>query len=467
MLNSFVIEAVFTAKFLSVIHQIIFLLVAALGIGLFVWQMRKITANINLGRDKDISGNVSERLNAVLLVAFGQQKMFKRPWPAFLHLFVYVGFLVINIEVIEILIDGIFGTHRVLGFLGPVYSALMATNEILGLLVVVACIIFIARRTLTKVPRLTRGPEMRAWPKMDANVILITEIVLMAALFAFNIADQKLAQLRGHDLPGYFPVTAGLVDLFGSNESTLSLIAGIGWWVHIVGILLFMNYLPSSKHFHIIMAFPNVYYSKLEPKGQFSNVESITHEIKAMLDPSYVVPPAPEGIDPQKFGAKDVEDLTWKQLMDSYTCTECGRCTSVCPANLTGKLLSPRKIVMDTRDRMEEVGHAPIIFAPAHYKEESERVKVSDERTLLRGYITPEELWACTTCNACVESCPVNINQLSTIIDLRRFLVLEESAAPAALNTMFSNIENNGAPWAFSPSDRFNWADDLFTASKN
>jgi ferredoxin len=450
-----------------VISNIIFLVVALVGIGLFVWQIRKIVSNINMGRDKTISGDVSQRINTLLLVAFGQQKMFKRPLPAVLHLFVYIGFIVINVELIEILIDGIFGTHRILGVLGPVYSVLMAINEVLGLLVIIACVIFLARRNLTNVPRLTRGPEMRAWPKMDANVILITEIVLMLALFAFNIADQKLAQLGGHQLAGAFPVSGLMVDLFGSDVSTLQVIATAGWWVHIVGILAFMNYLPSSKHFHIITSFPNVYYSKLEPKGQFSNVESITHEIKAMLDPAYVVPPAPEGADPQKFGAKDVEDLTWKQLLDSYTCTECGRCTSVCPANLTGKLLSPRKIVMDTRDRMEEKGESPLIFNPAHYGQESERVKVTEERTLLRGYVTPEELWACTTCNACVESCPVNINQLSTIIDLRRYLVLEESAAPASLNTMFNNIENNGAPWAFSPSDRFNWADDLFTVSKN
>ena len=449
------------------INSLAFVIVALLGIGLFVWQIRKIVRNINLGRDQAISGDAAERWKLVLLVAFGQQKMFKRPLPAILHLFVYVGFLVINVELIEILIDGTFGTHRILGVLGPVYTVLMSINEILGLLVVISCIIFLARRNLTKVPRLTRGPEMRAWPKMDANAILVVEIVLMVALFAFNIADQKLAQLHGTTLAGAFPVTSGLVDLFGSEESTLRLIAGIGWWVHIVGILAFMNYLPSSKHFHIITAFPNVYYSKLQPKGQFSNVESITHEIKAMLDPSYVVPPLPEGSEPQKFGAKDVEDLTWKQLLDSYSCTECGRCTSVCPANLTGKLLSPRKIIMDTRDRMEEKGESPLIFDPAKYTTESERVQATEERTLLRGYVTPEELWACTTCNACVESCPVNIDQLSSIMDMRRYLVLEESAAPAALNTMFNNIENNGAPWAFSPSDRFNWADDLFVTSKN
>ncbi|MCP2042893.1 4Fe-4S dicluster domain-containing protein [Pontibacter sp. HSC-36F09] len=454
------------------LENIIFLIVAALGIGLFVWQIRKIRKNILIGRDVDRSDNPSERINKTLLVAFGQQKMFKRMLPAVLHLFVYVGFLVINIEVLEIMIDGIFGTHRVLGFLGPFYDGLMAVNEILAALVIVACVIFLWRRNVTKVPRLATGVEMRAWPKMDANVILITEIVLMFALFAFNIADLKLAALNNHTLPGTFPVSSSFVNIFGNDAGTLATIASVGWWIHIIGILAFMNYLPSSKHFHIIMAFPNVYFSKLWPKGKFTTNPAITHEIKAMLDPSYQ-PPAPE-MDAegnpivQRFGAKDVEDLTWKQLMDSYTCTECGRCTSVCPANITGKLLSPRKIVMDTRDRMEEKGEHPAIFAPNHYKELGvERVKTTDEKTLLRGYITPEELWACTTCNACVESCPVNIDQLSTIMDLRRYLVLEESAAPASLNAMFTNIENNGAPWAFPSSDRFNWAEELYVPSKN
>ncbi len=454
------------------LENIIFLIVAALGIGLFVWQIRKIRKNILIGRDVELTDNPSERINKMLLVAFGQQKMFKRPLPAVLHLFVYVGFLVINIEVLEILIDGIFGTHRVLGFLGPVYSALMFVNEVLAALVIIACAIFLWRRNVTRVPRLATGVEMRAWPKMDANTILITEIVLMFALFAFNIADLKLAEVENRHMAGSFPVSQLFVNAFGSDAGTLQTIATAGWWIHILGILAFMNYLPSSKHFHIIMAFPNVYYSKLFPKGKFSTNPSITHEIKAMLDPSYQ-PPAPE-VDAegnpvvQRFGAKDVEDLTWKQLMDSYTCTECGRCTSVCPANITGKLLSPRKIVMDTRDRMEEKGEHPAIFKPNHYKEMGvERVETTDEKTLLRGYITPEELWACTSCNACVESCPVNIDQLSTIMDLRRYLVLEESAAPASLNAMFTNIENNGAPWAFSPSDRFNWADELYVPSKN
>jgi len=449
------------------LDNLIFLIVAALGIGLFVWQIRKIIKNINLGREKKISGNTPERINKLLLVAFGQQKMFKRPLPAFLHAIVYVGFLVINIEVLEILIDGIFGTHRALSFLGPVYSVLMAVNEILAFLVILACVIFLVRRNVTKVPRLTRGPEMRAWSKLDANVILITEIVLMVALFVFNTADLKISQQAGEELAGSFPVSNIFVGVLGNNVGTLELIRSVGWWFHIVGILAFLNYLPSSKHFHIITSFPNVYYSKLEPKGQFSTNESITHEIKAMLDPAYQVPPVSEGTEPQKFGAKDVDDLTWKQLLDAYTCTECGRCTDMCPANITGKLLSPRKIVMDTRDRMEEKGEHPAIFRPNHYqKMGEERVKTTAENTLLRGYVTPEELWACTTCNACVEACPVNIDQLSSIMDMRRFLVLEESAAPAALNAMFTNIENNGAPWAFSPSDRLNWADNLFMAEK-
>lgn len=452
----------------AMIYQIIFLLVLGLGVGLFVWQIRKIRKNIMLGQPRKISGNVDERMRKLLLVAFGQQKMFKRPWSAILHALLYVGFLVINIEVLEIIIDGLTGSHRALRFLGPVYSALMAVNEVLAFLVIVACLIFLGRRNITRVPRLTRGPEMRAWPRLDANIILIAEIVLMLALFAFNIADLKLASLKGQDLPGLYPVSQLFVKYFDAEPPTLQLVGQAGWWGHFVGILAFLNYLPSSKHFHIIMSFPNVYYSRLEPQGKFSTNESITHEIKAMLDPAYQVPQAAAGAPPVRFGAKDVEDLSWKQLMDAYTCTECGRCTDVCPANITGKLLSPRKVVMDTRDRMEEKGHHPAIFRPNHYREQGEeRVKTTDEKTLLRGYVTPEELWACTTCNACVESCPVNIDQLSTIMELRRYLVLEESAAPAALNAMFTNIENKGVPWAFSPSDRMNWAENLYVAEKN
>ncbi|UOQ66112.1 (Fe-S)-binding protein [Hymenobacter volaticus] len=457
------------------IQNFLFLLVAIAGFGLFAWQARKIRANISVGRDRDMSGNVSERLNKTLLVAFGQSKMFKRLTPAFLHLIVYVGFLVINVEVIEIMVDGIFGTHRFLQFLGPVYDVLMATNEILGALVIVAVVAFWWRRNRKPPVRRFQGPELRAWPKLDANIILYVEVILMAALFTMNTADLKLHQLRGTEMPGTFPISGLLVGLFPSSEAALHVLERVGWWAHIIGILCFLNYLPSSKHFHIIMAFPNVYYSRLVPQGQFSNVESITHEVKAMMDPSYEVPApatAPDGsaLAPTPFGAKDVNDLAWTNLLNAYSCTECGRCTSVCPANITGKLLSPRKIIMDTRDRMEEKYNSPLIFSPNLYgqeaKHESQEVLDKENHTLLRGYVTPEELWACTTCNACVEACPVNINPLESIVEMRRFLVLEESAAPNSLNVMFSNIENNGAPWAFSPSDRFNWADDLYVAEK-
>lgn len=458
---------------LEYIDNILFLLLLIAAFGLFTWQVRKIRANILVGRERDMSGNAAERFQKTLLVAFGQSKMFKRLTPALLHLVVYVGFLVINIEVLEIVVDGLFGTHRFLSFLGPVYDGLMATNEILAALVLVAVAAFWWRRNRNPPLKRFSGPELRLWPKLDANIILYVEVVLMAALFFMNTADLKLHQMEGKDLPGTFPISSLLVGLLPASVGTLEFLERAGWWFHITGIFLFLNYLPSSKHFHIIMAFPNVWYSRLIPQGQFSNVDSITNEVRAMMDPSFVVPPAPTAPDgsalaPTPFGAKDVDDLPWTNLMNAYSCTECGRCTSVCPANLTGKLLSPRKIIMDTRDRMEEKYESPLIFRPNVYGAEAKHEPVTDlmEATLLRGKVTPEELWACTTCNACVESCPVNINPLESIIEMRRFLVLEESAAPASLNAMFSNIENNGAPWAFSPSDRFNWAEDLYVAEK-
>jgi heterodisulfide reductase subunit C len=452
------------------ISQLLFFIALAAGFGLFTWQVRKVRANILTGREREMDGESSVRLNKMLLVALGQQKMFKRLLPAVLHLIVYVGFVLINVEVLEIIIDGLFNTHRVLGFLGPVYSALTGTNEVLGALAVVAVVALWYRRNVLKVRRFT-GPELRLWPALDANIILYIEVVLMAALFTMNAADVKLHALEGKDLPGAFPISSLLTGFFSADPATLHALERAGWWIHIIGILLFLNYLPSSKHFHIIMAFPNTWYTRLVPQGQFTNVDSITHEVKAMMDPSYTPPAAPVDADGnpiiQRFGAKDADDLSWLNLLNAYSCTECGRCTSVCPANLTGKKLSPRKIIMDTRDRIEEKHHAPIIFRPNRDAEGGATATSVEENTLVRGYVSPEELWACTTCNACVEACPVNINPLESIIEMRRFLVLEESAAPASLNVMMGNIENNGAPWAFSPSDRLNWADDLFTATKN
>ncbi|GAC1586242.1 MAG: (Fe-S)-binding protein [Hymenobacter sp.] len=374
------------------LEHIVFFLLLLAAFGLFAWQVRKIRANVLVGRERDMSGHAAERLRKTLLVALGQQKMFKRLTPALLHLVVYVGFLVINIEVLEIIVDGLFGTHRFLSFLGPVYRLLMATNEILGALVIVAVAAFWWRRNRTQPVRRLTGVELRAWPKLDANIILYVEVLLMVALFTMNTADLKLHQLRGETMPGSFPISDLLTGLFPANAAGLHLLERLGWWAHITGILLFLNYLPSSKHFHIILAFPNVWYSRLVPQGQFSNVESITHEVKAMMDPSFVVPPAPTAPDgsalaPTPFGAKDVEDLPWTNLLNAYSCTECGRCTSVCPANLTGKLLSPRKIIMDTRDRMEEKYNSPLIFRPNVYGAEAKHEPITDlgNATLLRG----------------------------------------------------------------------------------
>jgi ferredoxin len=472
-------QVIFSTFYGAVMHfsiqNILFLVLVAVGFGLFAWQARRIRANILVGRDRDLSDQPGQRAWKTLLVAFGQRKMFTRPTPALLHLVVYVGFLTINFEVLEMLLDGALGTHRLLGFAGPFYAALVGTNEILGVLVVLAVAALWWRRNVGGVRRFT-GVEMRAWPRLDANLILYAEGVLMAALFLMNSADLKLHQVAGQTLTGAYPISSLLVGVLPDNPAVLAGLERLGWWVHIIGILVYLNYLPSSKHFHIILAFPNVWYSRLVPPGQFSNVESITHEVKAMLDPSYVMPPpsmAPDGsvVAPATFGAQDVDDLPWTSLLNAYSCTECGRCTSVCPANLTGKLLSPRKIIMDTRDRVEEKHNSLLIFQPSLYGSEAHHAapeEVDKEaHTLLRGYVTPEELWACTTCNACVEACPVSINPLESILEMRRFLVLEEAAAPPALNAMFANIENNGAPWAFSPSDRFNWADDLFATTKS
>jgi len=428
------------------IGQVIFILILAVAIWLFSKNVSKIRRNIRLGRPVNRSDNPALRWKTMAKVALGQSKMGKRPVAALLHLFIYVGFVIINIEVLEILIDGIFGSHRIFSKpLGSLYGLLIGSFEILALLVLVACVSFLARRNVLRLKRFT-GVEMKSWPRSDANYILCIEILLMTAFLTMNAADYKL-QLQHVDhyvKTGSFPISSFIAPLLPDNTHALEDLERGCWWFHIMGILAFLNYLPYSKHFHILLAFPNTYYSNLNPKGQFSNMASVTNEVKAMLDPSF----KPEPAEVARFGAKDVTDLTWKNLMEAYTCTECGRCTSVCPANQTGKLLSPRKIMMDTRDRITEVG----LNIDKHGKDHN------DDKTLLDNYITREELWACTTCNACVEACPVNINPLEIITEMRRYVVMEESQAPASLNNMFGNVENNGAPWKYSQADRLNWA---------
>jgi heterodisulfide reductase subunit C len=429
--------------------NIIFIIILAAGIFLFAKRIGFIRRNIRLGRDTDRSDRKAERWMTMARVALGQTKMMVRPVPAFFHLLIYAGFIIINIEVLEIIIDGIAGTHRIFSFAGPLYDILIGSFEFLALGVLVACVVFLARRNMLRLKRFWMR-EMTSWPRTDANIILITEITLMIAFLTMNGADHVL-QMRGYEhyiTAGSFPISGLLSGIFsGMSNESLVMVERTCWWYHITGILAFLVYVPYSKHFHILISFPNVYYSNLDAKGKFSNMESVTSEVKLMLDPSATPPVAEAGVSPQKFGAKDVQDLSWKQLMDAYSCTECGRCTSVCPANLTGKLLSPRKIMMDIRDRLEELGT---------YMDKN-RGDQQDGKSLLNDYILPEELWACTTCNACTEACPVNIDPLSIIIDMRRFLVMEQSTAPAELNGMFTKIENNGAPWQFSPADRLNW----------
>lgn len=433
------------------IENLLFIAVFIAGSGLFAMNVKKIIRNIKLGRDLDRSDRKAERWNIMARVALGQSKMVVRPIAAILHLFVYIGFVIINLEVLEIIIDGITGSHRIFApLLGGFYDILIGSFEILAFLVLFAVVVFFIRRNIIYIKRF-RQNDLAGWAKSDANIILLIEVLLMSAFLSMNAVDQIL-QSRGvahYTVAGSFPISSMLTGIFSSwSDSGLIAYERGAWWFHIVGILAFLNYLPYSKHFHIILAFPNVFYSNLDQKGKFNNMQSVTNEVKLMLDPSAPVPPAPEV--PVKFGAKDVSDLTWKSLLDAYTCTECGRCTSECPANQTGKLLSPRSIMMKTRDRLEEVGKNI---------DQNKGQFVDDGKSLLHDYISPEELWACTTCNACTQACPVNIDPLTIIVDLRRQLVMEESAPPASLNTMFSNMENNGAPWQFSPADRLNWAE--------
>lgn len=437
------------------LENILFIVAFAAAVFLFSKNLKAIIRNINLGKDVDISDNKPERWKKMILVAIGQSKMVVKPISGLMHIIVYAGFIIINIEVLEIIIDGIFGTHRIFAApLGGFYDFLIGTFEILAFLVLIAITVFFVRRNFMTIKRFGMR-EMFGWPKTDANIILIVEVLLMGAFLSMNAADQIL-QARGADhyaIAGSYPISQFLVPMLdGSSSETLIVLERATWWFHILGILAFLNYLPYSKHFHIMLAFPSVFYSKLKPKAEFDNMDSVKKEVEMMFDPDadpYAAPAEPEG-PVERFGAKDVADLNWKQLMDSYSCTECGRCSEQCPASQTGKLLSPRKIMMDTRDRLEEVGKGI----------DKNGKDFSDGKSLLGDYISEEELWACTTCNACVDACPIELNPLSIIMDMRRSLVMEESKIPSELAGMITNIENNGAPWQFSQTDRANWVNE-------
>ena len=435
------------------IPQVLFVLISGLAVWLFAKNIVQIKKNILLGKEEDLSDHASLRWKNVLLLAFGQKKMFRNPLVAFLHLIVYAGFIIINIEVLEIVLDGLLGTHRLfLKPLGSLYPLLINCFEILALLVIISCAVFLIRRNIIKLRRFI-SKDLDGWPRSDANYILFTEIILMSLFLTMNATDRSL-QLQGaaHYLDtGSFIVSGKLVPLFQHlSQGTLIGIERTCWWLHIIGIFAFLNYLPYSKHLHILLAFPNAYYASLKPMGEIQNMENVQNEVKYMMQPE-LTPPASGEPASMKFGAKDIFDLSWKSLLDAYSCTECGRCSAACPANQTGKLLSPRKIMMATRDRLEEVGKN--IKANGSFKD--------DGKTLLHQYISTEELRACTTCQACVQECPVSISPLQIILELRRNLIMEESNAPQEWNGMFSNIENNFAPWKFSPDERDKWANEF------
>ena len=431
---------------MNFIPNILFAIALVFGIGFFIRNVKKLKRNINLGRDVDVSDNKSKRWSNMFRIALGQGKMARRPIAGLLHVIVYIGFVVINIEVLEIILDGLLGTHRLFQDL-PFYGVLIGSFEILALLVLISVIVFWIRRNIIKITRFWKT-EMTRWPKNDANYILYFEMVLMSLFLVMNATDLDFQAMHSGN------VISGLIAHWfeGLSIGTIHIIERSAWWVHILGILIFLNYLYYSKHLHILLAFPNTYYGSVGPKGQINNLESVTKEVMLMMDPNvdpFAVPEdeADDGV-PEKFGASDVQDLNWVQLLNSYTCTECGRCTSECPANQTGKKLSPRKIMMDTRDRLEEVGKN-IDTNNGEFKD--------DGKQLLDNYISREEIWACTTCNACVEACPVSIDPLSIILEMRRYLVMEQSAAPVELNNMMTNVENNAAPWPYNQMDRLNW----------
>jgi len=427
--------------------NILFALTLILGFGYFFKNVKTLIRNIKLGQDVNVSDNRSQRWKNMAMIALGQSKMVKRPIAGFFHIVVYVGFIVINIEVLEIIIDGLFGTHRIFSSIGSLYGILIGIFEVLAILVFISVIVFWIRRNIIKIQRFWNA-EMTSWPKNDANYILYFEMALMTLFLVMNATDTHFQEMNNGNI-----ISQYIVPFFnGFSDENLHIIERAAWWIHILGIIVFLNYLYFSKHLHILLAFPNTFYASLNPKGQLNNLESVTKEVLLMMDPNAdpfaAQPESTEDETPAKFGASDVQDLNWVQLLNAYTCTECGRCTSECPANLTGKKLSPRKIMMDTRDRLEEVGKN-IDANKGEY--------IDDGKQLLGDYISHEELWACTSCNACVEACPISINPLSIIMDMRRYLVMEQSAAPMELNNMMTNIENNGAPWPYNQMDRLNW----------
>ncbi len=429
--------------------RICFVLLSGIAIWLFSRNALRIRKNILLGRDEDFSDQPRRRWRNLLLLAFGQKKMFRNPLVAVLHFFIYAGFIIINLEVLEIFLDGIMGTHRLFESpMGSLYLLLINAFEILALAVLFACVIFLCRRNILKLRRFI-SHDLDGWPRSDANYILITEIVLMALFLTLNASDTLLQQRQyGHfalNPTGDFLISKWIHPLLDRlSTPQLVLLERASWWLHITGIFAFLNYLPYSKHLHILLAFPNAYYARLWPEGKMQNMKSVQQEVLYAMQPEQA--PA-DAAAPARFGAKDVMDLSWRNLLDAYACTECGRCTAACPANITGKKLSPRKIMMDTRDRLEEVGRNVRVHGAFQ----------DDGKYLLKGYISVEELRACTSCNACVEECPVSISPLEIILELRRSLVMEDSDAPAEWNTMFGNVENNFAPWKFSPEDRDAW----------
>lgn len=437
---------------MQLVQQILFVLLTIAAIWIFARKVKFINRNIKLGREEELKPD-PQRWKNVLLMAFGQKRMFDKPLVALLHFAVYAGFIIINIEILEIVLDGIFGTHRLFApYLGNAYSFVINFFEVLAFFVLTACALFLVRRNIVRVRRLNMK-ELNGWPRSDANYILIFEIVLMTLFLVMNAADRNL-QLRAsehyHDV-GPFWISSVIAPLFQnlSDQTLIGLERG-AWWLHIAGVFVFLNYLPYSKHLHIILAFPNTYYARLQPQVMMTNMPEIQKEVLYAMQPE-TIPTEAVQEEKKNFGAKDVFDLSWKNLLDAYTCTECGRCTAACPANQTGKLLSPRKIMMDTRDRMEEVG--TVIDKNGSF--------TNDNKTLLHDYITTEELWACTSCQACVQVCPVLINPLHIINQLKRYLALEESNQPSEWNGMYSNIENNFAPWKFSPDERDRWAEEL------